>query len=71
MDKAIEVMPKQFMGKLGHIAFKCIDIERTVYFMEKQGFTINKDTIKLDGKGKMKVVYFNEEIGGFAIHLVK
>jgi Entner-Doudoroff aldolase len=71
MDKAIEVMPKPGRGKCGHIAYKCYDLERTVYFMEKKGFTVAKDSIKFDAKGKMKVCYFNEELGGFAIHLVK
>lgn len=71
MDKAIEVMKTPFYGTHGHIAFKCYDLERTVYFMEKQGFTVNKDSVKLDAKGNMKVCYFNEELGGFAVHLVK
>lgn len=71
MDKTIEILPKQFLGKNGHIAYKCYDLERTVYYMEKQGFTVNKDSVKLDNKGLMKVCYFNEELSGFAIHLVK
>ncbi len=71
MDKAIEVMKTPFYGTHGHIAYKCYDLERTVYFMEQQGFTVKKESVKLDAKGLMKVCYFNEELGGFAIHLVK
>lgn len=71
MNKSIEVMPKMYLGANGHIAFKCYDIERTVYFLQNQGFTVNEETVKKDAKGKMKVCYLNEEIGGFAIHLVK
>lgn len=71
MNKDIELMKKNYLGANGHIAFRCYDLERTVYFLENKGFTVKEDTISRDSKGKMKVCYFNEEIGGFAFHLVK
>lgn len=71
MDKAIEVMKSPFYGAKGHLAFKCPDLERTVHYLGKKGFTVKAESVKYDAKGKMKVCYFNEEIGGFAIHLVK
>lgn len=71
MDKDIELMHKPFYGTKGHLAFRCIDLERTVYYLSKFGFTVKEESVKYDAKGKMKVCYFNEEIGGFAIHLVK
>ena len=66
-----ELMHKPFYGTKGHLAFRCIDLERTVYYLSKFGFTVKEESVKYDAKGKMKVCYFNEEIGGFAIHLVK
>ena len=71
MNKSIEVLPKQGRGAQGHLAFRCNDIERAVYYLENNGFTLNKDSVSLDAKGKMKVCYFNEEVSGFAIHLIK
>ena len=71
MNKEIEVMKKNYLGKNGHLAFRCYDLERTVYFLKNKGFTVNEDTVAYDAKGRMKVCYLNEEIGGFAIHLVK
>ncbi len=71
MNKDIEIMKSPFYGKNGHIGFKCIDLERTVYYFSKKGFTLNEESVKRDAKGKMKVCYFNEEIAGFAIHLTK
>ena len=71
MNKEIEVMKKNYLGKNGHLAFRCYDLERTAYFLKNKGFTVNEDTVAYDAKGKMKVCYLNEEIGGFAIHLVK
>ncbi len=71
MDKSIELMKAPGLGANGHLAFRCYDIERTIYFLKLRGFTVKEDTIKYDAKGKIKVCYMNEEIGGFAIHLVK
>ena len=71
MNKEIEVMKSAGLGKNGHLAFRCNDIERAIYFLKEKGFTVNESTVKRDAKGKIKVCYFNEEIGGFAIHLVK
>ena len=71
MNKCVEIMKNRFLGTNGHLAFKCYDIERTLYFLKNNGFTVNEDTVKYDAKGKIKVAYLNEEIGGFAVHLVK
>ena len=71
MNKCVEIMKSRFLGTNGHLAFKCYDIERTLYFLKNNGFTVNEDTVKYDAKGKIKVAYLNEEIGGFAVHLVK
>ena len=71
MNRCVEIMKSKFLGTNGHIAFKCYDIERTLYFLKNNGFTVNEDTVKYDAKGKIKVAYLNEEIGGFAVHLVK
>ena len=71
MGKDIEIMKTNYLGTKGHLAFKCYDVDRTVYFLKSKGFTVNESTVKYDAKGAMKVAYFNEEIGGFAFHLVK
>ncbi len=71
MNKEIELMKKQYFGKNGHLGFKCNDVERAVFYLKQKGYTVNESTVSLDAKGKMKLCYLNEEIGGFAIHLVK
>ena len=70
MNDDIEIMRIPGRGTKGHIAYRCYDIERTLHFLESQGFTANMDSAQYDG-GKLKLIYLNEEIGGFAIHLVK
>ncbi len=71
MDATIELMHSQFRGTHGHIGYKCFNVERSLKYLSLHGFTPAEDTIKLDGKGRIKVVYLNEEIEGFAIHLVR
>lgn len=71
MDSTIELMHTMFRGKHGHIGFKCFNVERTLEYLRRYGFTPAQDSIKLNEKGKIKVVYLNEEVEGFALHLVR
>lgn len=69
--KGIEVMKEPGLGANGHIAIQTNYIERAIYHLEMQGFTFNKDSVKYDKKGNMVAIYFNDELGGFAVHLVQ
>lgn len=66
----VEVMKTPFLGKNGHIAIGTNSIPRAVAYMERQGFVFNYDTVKKDAKGNFPAIYFKDEIGGFAVHLV-
>lgn len=68
---AIEVMKKPYLGANGHIAIQTNYIDRAVYHLEMQGFAFDMDAAKYDKSGKMIAVYFKDEIGGFAVHLVQ
>ncbi len=67
----IECMKEPFLGKNGHIAIKTNYIKRAVNYFESQGFTFRHDLCKKDANGNFKAIYFTDEIGGFAIHLVQ
>lgn len=67
----IEVMKSPYLGRNGHIAIQTNYIERAVYHLEARGYTFNYDTKKVDKNGRMTAIYLNEEIGGFALHLVQ
>jgi 2-dehydro-3-deoxyphosphogluconate aldolase/(4S)-4-hydroxy-2-oxoglutarate aldolase len=67
----IEVMKTPYLGAHGHIAIQTNYIERAIYHLEMQGFEFDMETAKYDGKGNMVAVYFKNEIGGFAVHLVQ
>ena len=67
----IEVMRFPYLGKNGHIAIFTNFIERAVAYLERNSIKINKETTKYDSNGKLGAVYLQDEIGGFAIHLVQ
>ncbi|AEV29755.1 Entner-Doudoroff aldolase [Sphaerochaeta pleomorpha str. Grapes] len=71
MNTTIEVLPKMYLGKNGHIGFRCFDIERTLVYLAKHGFTPDESTIARDAKGNIKVCYLKENLSGFAVHLVR
>ncbi|MEA5028868.1 MAG: bifunctional 4-hydroxy-2-oxoglutarate aldolase/2-dehydro-3-deoxy-phosphogluconate aldolase [Sphaerochaeta associata] len=71
LDTTIEVLPKMYLGSMGHLGFRCFDIERTLAYLGKFGFTVNEETISRDAKGKIKVCYLQQEAGGFALHLIR
>ncbi len=69
---ALEVMKSPYLGKNGHIAIRTNYIERAVNYMENVlGVRFAEDSAKRDAKGALKAIYLDEEIGGFAIHLVQ
>ena len=67
----IELMKAKGRGANGHLAIAVTSVERAMTYYETQGFTFDMDTITYDDAGKPKFVYFTEEIGGFAVHLIK
>lgn len=68
---AAEVMKKKFLGANGHIAVRTNDIDGAVEYLETElGFVFDRDTAVNDDKG-LRAIYLNEEIGGFAVHLVR
>lgn len=68
---AIEAMKTPYLGKNGHIAIGTNYMDRAIYHLERQGVKLDMSTAKKDEKGKIKAVYLQDEIGGFAVHLVQ
>ena len=67
---AVEAMKTMYLGANGHIGLKTNSVELAVAEMQKKGFTVNESTVKYKD-GRMSVAYFNEDFGGFAIHVVQ
>ena len=69
--KDIECLKKPFLGESGHICIGTNDVERAIYSLENKGVEFREETRSLDEKGKTKNIYIKDEIGGFAIHIMK
>jgi 2-dehydro-3-deoxyphosphogluconate aldolase/(4S)-4-hydroxy-2-oxoglutarate aldolase len=65
-----EVMKSPYLGAMGHLAIRCNSVERALAFMARYGYAPVPDTAKSD-KGRLKVIYLDKELGGFALHLLR
>ena len=61
----VEVMKTPFLGERGHIAIGTKCLPRAIGFYNRIGVKFNMDT------AKPVAIYFADDIGGFAIHLVQ
>jgi 2-dehydro-3-deoxyphosphogluconate aldolase/(4S)-4-hydroxy-2-oxoglutarate aldolase len=66
----VEVMKSPYLGEKGHLAIRCNDVERAVARFRDMGIGISAGTEKSD-KGRLKTVYIDKAIGGFAVHLLR
>lgn len=69
--KLIEIMKGSGRGKHGHIGFSTPCLDRAVRYFNAMGIRFDETSAKCDANGKLKAIYFEKEIAGFAIHLLK
>ena len=67
---AFEVIKNKYLGEHGHIAIATNDIHRAITYLKMKGISLLPETAK-EKEGKLKAVYLNQEISGFAIHLLQ
>lgn len=68
-DTLVETMKQNGRGTHGHIGFGVNDIVAAEKWFSDRGFEVNEESRALNEDGTTKLVYFKDEIGGFAIHL--
>lgn len=68
--RVIELMHTPYYGEKGHIAISTHHVERAYHYFKALGYTFREDTLRFDNQ-KLKSVYFEQELGGFAFHLVQ
>ncbi len=68
---AVECNDFQGPGEKGHIGFKTFSMVRALAWLEELGVELREDYRKYDADGNLSCVYLKDEIGGFAIHIVK
>ena len=69
--KIIEIMKGKGKGVNGHIAIKTNSVDRAVYHLKAQGIEFDESTALYNADGTMKVIFFKDEIAGFALHLLQ
>ena len=65
----VEVMKTMFKGANGHIAIRTNKMTPAIAEMERRGLELDMDYVK--DKDNIKAVYFKNEFGGFAVHLLQ
>lgn len=68
---AVELMKEPAYGTHGHIAYSTSNVDRAVFYLKQAGFTFNETSATYDASHHRKFIYANEEVSGFALHLVK
>ncbi|MCK4339652.1 MAG: bifunctional 4-hydroxy-2-oxoglutarate aldolase/2-dehydro-3-deoxy-phosphogluconate aldolase [Candidatus Cloacimonetes bacterium] len=67
---SFEVMKSKYLGEHGHIAISTNDIDRAIFYLEMKGISVLPETAK-EKDGQLKAIYLDQEISGFAIHLLQ
>ena len=67
----IEAMKSPYYGENGHIAIRTNSVERAVYHLQRQGAVFLEESAKYQSDGTLAAIYLEQEIGGFAVHLVQ
>jgi len=65
----IEITRQPFLGAKGHLAIRCNQVERAVAYFQGLGIAARPETAKRE-KGRLKAIYLDLELGGFAVHLL-
>lgn len=67
---AFEVIKNRYLGEHGHIAIATNHIHRAITYLKRKGISILPETAK-EKEGKLKAIYLDQEVSGFAIHLLQ
>jgi 2-dehydro-3-deoxyphosphogluconate aldolase/(4S)-4-hydroxy-2-oxoglutarate aldolase len=69
--EGLEIMKAPGRGTHGHIAIAANSVFRAAAWFERQGIALDKSSIKTDAAGKMTLIYLQDEIAGFGVHLLQ
>ena len=68
-DTMVEIMKRPGRGTMGHIGFHVDDMPAAEAWFAKRGLAVDESSRRLSEDGSTFLVYFQGEVGGFAIHL--
>lgn len=67
----VECCNQRFPGKFGHIGIFTLSPLRAEAYFKARGIPLREEFRNVDPSGKLVAVYLAEEVGGFAVHIVK
>lgn len=67
----VECCNQTFPGKYGHIGIATNSPRRAVAYFQAKGIPLREEFKNINSEGELIAVYLEEEIGGFAVHIVK
>jgi 2-dehydro-3-deoxyphosphogluconate aldolase/(4S)-4-hydroxy-2-oxoglutarate aldolase len=65
-----EVIKNRSLGEHGHIAIATNDIHRAIAYLKMKDIPVLPETAK-EKEGKLKAIYLDQEVAGFALHLLQ
>jgi 2-dehydro-3-deoxyphosphogluconate aldolase/(4S)-4-hydroxy-2-oxoglutarate aldolase len=71
VGSTFEIMKSKYLGKHGHIAIATNDIHRAIAYLKMKAVSILPKTAFKEKNGKLKAIYIDQEVSGFAIHLLQ
>lgn len=70
-DTYVETVKTPYLGTNGHIAISTPSVERAKAYLEHKGEAFNEESAVLRPDGTLQAIYLAQEVGGFAVHLVR
>ncbi len=70
-NEQFEIMKMPFRGKHGHIAIATSNAGEARSYLESKGVVFDESSAKYEADGKLKLIYAQTEIAGFAFHLTE
>lgn len=67
----IEALKKPSHGTHGHIAIATHNATSAAWYLQQRGIALNWKTAEYTPDQKLRVIYLQEEVGGFAVHIVQ
>lgn len=71
VNDQFEIMKMPFLGRLGHVAIRTNDTEKAMEYLKGKGIAFDDSTAGRGPDGKVRVIYFAEDIAGFRFHLTQ
>lgn len=71
VSEGFELLKHPGHGRMGHIAVGTHNPERAVFHLTRRGATFEEASAAYEADGRLRLMFLDGDIGGFAVHIVK